>query len=201
LRDDWVVSAPSEINDWFEREVQSRSPEDAGPYQLRRIVRLVKFLGKTWSHATGRRYPSGLLLTALTVEQYKPSLDRLDRSLYNTLRAIGSRHSALPVYANGVLVSNDKDADRIERFTAKAKELADLLQTMIDEPYEHDDESARAIWKKVFRHSFFNPLETKAAEKSEASTGLWGGLSAAVIAERADAAVRETNEPTAPWSG
>jgi len=200
LRDEWIESSPSRINDWFEREVQLQSPEIAAPYQLRRIVRLMKYLGKTWSYATGLRYPSGLLLTALTVEQYKAHTGRIDESFYRTLKALGSRNATLPVYADGIQISSEKDDKRIERFCAKARELADVLQPLEAEPHNHDAESARSLWKKVFRHSFFNPLETKAAKNDSGSGGLWNGLSAAVITERASAAVKETDAPTRPWS-
>jgi hypothetical protein len=201
LRDEWTVSSPAQINDWFEREVTSRSPESSSPYQLRRVVRLMKFLGKTWAHASGRRYPSGLLLTALTVGAYHAVDARLDEAFYRTLRALGSRYSALPVYADGIMISSDKDVDRIERFCKKAEELADLLEPLDTRPNEQDDESARAMWKKVFRHSFFNPVETKAA-KSESGVAGQGafGLAAAAFADRAAAAVESTASPSKPWS-
>ncbi|HEY0027670.1 MAG TPA: hypothetical protein VGC35_07355 [Allosphingosinicella sp.] len=200
LRDDWTVSSPAQINDWLEREVKNRSPEDSSPYQLRRVIRLMKFLGKTWAHASGRRYPSGLLLTALTVEAYKAVDSRLDEAFYRTLRALGARYSALPVYADGIEVSSEKDADRIERFCKKAGELADLLEPLDTRPGEHDADSARALWKKVFRHSFFNPLETKSAKAEAAATAVGGlGLTNAVFAERSAAAVAATAVPSKPW--
>lgn len=200
LRDEWVVSSPAQINDWFKREIKERSPESSSPYQLRRVVRLLKYFGKTWSHASGLRYPSGLLLTALAVESYHAVDSRIDESFYRTLRALGSRYSALPVYADGIVISNESDADRIERFCSKAKELADLLDSLSTSPNEHDDQSARKLWKKVFRHSFFDPVETKAAQ-AKASSGGQGafGLAAATFTERAAAAVQSTTAPTKPY--
>lgn len=200
LRDEWTVSSPAQINDWFEREVKNRSPESSSPYQLRRVVRLMKFFGKTWAHASGRRYPSGLLLTALTVEAYQAVDARLDRAFYLTLRALGARYAALPVYADGIIISSDSDAERIKRFCEKAKELADILEPLDSRPNEQDDASARALWKKVFRHSFFNPVETKSAkaETVEAAVGAFG-LSTAAFSERATAAVSSTKAPTKPW--
>lgn len=201
LRDEWTVSSPAQINDWFEREVKNRSPESFSPYQLRRVVRLMKFLGKTWAHASGRRYPSGLLLTALTVEAYQAANARLDKAFYKTLRALGLRYSALPVYADGLVISSNKDVDRIERFCTKAKELADVLEPLERRPNEYDDASARALWKKVFRHSFFNPVETKSAKAEGAAGGIGAfGLAAATFTERAAAAVQSTTTPSKPWS-
>src|SRR5438874_1083304 len=43
LNDEWVPSAPQQMNEWFEREVVNLSPEGSGSYQLRRIVRLMKY--------------------------------------------------------------------------------------------------------------------------------------------------------------
>lgn len=200
LRDEWLVSAPSQINDWFEREVESRSPEQNSPYQLRRVVRLMKFLAKTWSYATGRRYPSGLLLAALTVEAYQAYDGRLDEAFFRTLKMLGSRNAELPVYADGSQISGEGDVDRIERFRAKAQELVELLQPLESSPHDHDNDSAQALWKKVFRHSFFNPVETKAAKAEQTGfPAILTGLTATMIAERAEAAVRETNATTAPW--
>ena len=161
----------------------------------------MKFLAKTWAYATGLRYPSGLLLTALTVDGYVAYDGRLDEAFFRTLKALSTRNANLPVYADGILISNEKDAARIERFRAKAEELIKVLQPLESASNEHDSESARALWKKVFRHSFFNPLETKAT-KSEAvsAPGILTGLAAAAVAERAAAAVKETDAPTAPWS-
>jgi hypothetical protein len=200
LRDEWVVSNPAQINDWFEREVHERSPESSSPYQLRRVVRLMKFLGKTWCHATGLRYPSGLLLTALTVEAYQAVDGRLDEAFYRTLRAFGSRYAAVPVVADGIVISSEGDVGRIERFCNKAKELADVLEPLATSPTDQDDESGRKLWKKVFRHSFFNPVETKAAKAEGASpTQSAFGLAAATFAERAAAAVQSTATPSKPY--
>lgn len=200
LRDEWTVSSPSQINDWFEREIKDRSPESFAPYQLRRVVRLMKFLGKTWCYATSRRYPSGLLLTALTVEAYQAVDGRLDDAFYRTLRSLGSRYAALPIYADGIVISSDADVDRIQRFCDKTKELADLLEPLTSRPDEFDDETARALWKKVFRHSFFNPIETKSAKAQTSAAGQGAfGLAASVFSDRAAAAVESTTYPSKPY--
>lgn len=200
LRDEWTISSPSQINIWFEREIKDRSPEGSAPYQLRRVVRLMKFLGKTWCYATSRRYPSGLLLTALTVEAYQAVDGRLDEAFYRTLRTLGSRYAALPVYADGIVISSEADVERIQRFCDKAKELAEVLEPLTTRPNDFDDEKARELWKKVFRHSFFNPVETKSAQAEKSSAGVGGlGLAASVFADRAAAAVESTAYPSKPY--
>lgn len=199
LNDEWVVSAPQQMNAWFEKAVSDLSPEDSGSYQLRRIVRLMKFFGKTWEYASSSRYPTGLLMTALTVECFKPVLGRDDEAFYKTLKAIGDRSHLLSVFADGVQISRPKDEGRLKRLQEKAADLAAKLADVEENPSEHDDESARKIWKKVFRHTFFNPVETKAA-KSDSGRGAFG-LAPAVFTERANAAVAATAVPSKPYGG
>jgi len=178
LHDEWTTSAPQQMNAWFDREVADKSPEDSGSYQLRRIVRLMKFFGKTWEHASSYRYPTGLLITALTVECFKAVLGRDDEAFYKTLKAIGDRSHLISVFADGVQISRPKDEARLKRLQEKAADLAAKLADLEANPAEHDDESARKIWKKVFRHTFFDPIETKAAR---AETSAFAKLSAAAI--------------------
>jgi len=209
LHDEWVTSSPQQMNTWFERQVVEKSPEAAPSYQLRRIVRLMKFLAKTWQHASSLKYPTGLLLTALTVECFEGSLGRDDKAFYRTLCRIGDRSHLLPVYADGILISREKDTIRLQRLQEKAVALADTIKDLVDRETDHDDESARKVWKKVFRHSFFDPVEVKGSTGTRklvgaaAPTGAAAfliGLAAEEAQARAEAAVRETQAPTKPWS-
>jgi len=199
LHDEWTTSAPQQINNWFEREVAEKSPEKEGSYQLRRIVRLMKYLGKTWQHATSLRYPSGLLITALTVECFEAVDNRDDEAFFRTLRRIGNRSHLLPVHADGIQISRDKDGARMKRLQEKATALAAELADLDENSSGHDDESARKIWRKVFRHSFFDP-EEETAKSDSSFAGKGGlGLASSIFAERAAAAVRSTPTVSKPW--
>ena len=209
LGDEWVTSAPEQINAWFERSVSDLSPEDAPSYQLRRIVRLMKFFAKTWQHRTSSKYPSGLLLTAVTVESFRGSLGRDDKSFFKTLEAIGSRSHLLPVYADGILISREKDLPRLQRLQERAAELAQILSELETNESEHDDASAKKIWEKTFKHSFFddekpvskaNVAEGRNSWSSAASSAAILGLSGEEVLKRAEAAVRNTSTPSKPWS-
>jgi hypothetical protein len=159
----------------------------------------MKFFGKTWEYATSCRFPTGLLMTALTVECFKPVLGRDDEAFYKTLKAIGARSHVLPVYADGVQISRDKDEARLKRLQEKAAALADELADLENKPSDHDDESARKIWKKVFRHSFFAPVETKSAAKATAAII---GISASeqmARAKSAATALQSAGLASKPW--
>lgn len=199
LHDEWITSAPQQMNDWFEREVKEKSPEDAGSYQLRRVVRLMKYLGKTWEHATSCRYPTGLLMTALTVECFKPVLGRDDEAFYKTLKAIGERSPLLPVYADGIQISRDKDEARLKRLQEKAAALAEELADLEENPSDHDDESAKKRWKKVFRHSYFAPVETKAAARASAAIIGIPASEQMARAKSAAAALESSGLASKPW--
>ena len=196
--DEWVASDPRAMNAWIDVQVSAKSPELIGSYQLRRMIRLVKFFCKVHAHRTGKKYPSGLVATALAIECYFAENGRDDLSLRETLRALSNRWKYSPVYANGVQVSDDKDVDRIQRLIDEAKAAVEHLDALDGEDVTAKD--ARKAWKKVFRHSFFEEpematnafagLETKSALSAPAlSLGAIAGLTQEVRAERMQSAV------------
>ncbi|MGF1614280.1 MAG: cyclic GMP-AMP synthase DncV-like nucleotidyltransferase [Gammaproteobacteria bacterium] len=89
--DEWVASDPRSMNTWVDLQVSTKSPEQEGSYQLRRIIRLLKFFCKVHAHRTGLKYPSGLVATALAVECYSAQEGRDDLAFRETLRALSNR--------------------------------------------------------------------------------------------------------------
>jgi 5-carboxymethyl-2-hydroxymuconate isomerase len=168
--DAWVQSDPRAMNAWLEDAVISLSPEGEGSRQLRRIIRLGKFFAKVHAARLNRKFPGGLVATAIFVEAYQSVEGRDDQSFYETLQIIAGRSEYSPVYANGVQISDAKDVDRIKRLIDEAAVAVEKLSTLADDVSESD---ARKAWKKVFRHSFFDEvvvenalamaLETKSA--------------------------------------
>ena len=196
--DDWVASDPRAMNAWIKLQVSTKSPEVEGSYQLRRIIRFVKFFFKVQAHRTGLKFPSGLVATALAVECYSAQVGRDDLSFRETLRALSYRWKHSPVIANGCQISDDKDPDRIERAIDEANAALDHLDTLDREDASEKD--ALKAWKKVFRHSFFDEtatstnalagLEAKSALGSPAlSLGALAGLTQEAKAERMQSAV------------
>lgn len=153
VNEEWTASDPLSINAWFHEQVRARSPETTGSYQLRRITRLVKYFAKVHAFRTGLKFPAGLVATALAVECYVPVADRDDKAFYLTLAALSRRLAQLPVWANGTIISDHRDVDRIQRLADAAKDVVAALATLGDNSSAAE---ARKAWKKVFRHSFFD---------------------------------------------
>ncbi|MCP3055057.1 cyclic GMP-AMP synthase DncV-like nucleotidyltransferase [Aurantimonas marianensis] len=217
--DEWIVSAPRSMNTWIDQQVSVTSPETSGSYQLRRVIRMGKFFAKIHANRLNRKFPSGLVATALFIEAYVVIDGRDDEAFRETLRAISCRSKYSPVYANGVQVSDDKDIDRIDRLIVEAKTSLEELDKLDDDDATESD--ARKAWKKVFRHSFFDAVVKETAnsvfaplEKKSVLGGL--GLAAPFVAsqaaaalsdgeraERMESAVRARNESGGggkPWS-
>lgn len=216
--DDWVASDPRSMNNWIEKQVCDRSPEKAGSYQLRRIIRLGKFFSKTHANRLSRQFPSGLVATSLFINCYVPIEGRDDESFRETLRHLSARSQYEIAWANGVQVSDAKDVERIRRLIEQAgASVQDLDHLEASDVTESD---ARKAWKKVFCHSYFDELVEEAVTgSSTASDQLFAasaGLAAPFIASQAaaalssqersarlDAAVnvrRESGGGSKPWS-
>lgn len=178
--DEWISSDPAAMNRWIEKTVSIKSPETSDSYQLRRIIRLGKFFSKTHSTRLNRKFPGGLVSTALFIEAYTSVDGRDDETFRETLRALSNRSKHSPVYANGIQVSDDKDTDRIGRLIDQAKEsVGELDKLDADDATEAE---ANKVWKSVFRHSFFEEDRKEATKDASASLEKKSALSAASLA-------------------
>lgn len=192
--DEWIASDPRSMNTWIDQQVSVKSPETSGSYQLRRAIRMGKFFAKTHANRLNRKFPGGLVATALFIEAYVSIEGRDDEAFRETLRAISYRSKHSPVYANGVQVSDDKDTDRVGRLIDEAKASVEELDKLdADDATESD---ARMAWKKVFRHSFFDEVVKEAANSAfaplEKRSALGGaGLAAPFVASQAAAALSD----------
>ncbi|MEO1968115.1 MAG: cyclic GMP-AMP synthase DncV-like nucleotidyltransferase [Sphingomonadaceae bacterium] len=188
--DSWVASDPRSMNAWIDERVSSLSPECSGVSQLRQIIRLIKYFAKVKAFKKSRKFPSGLLVTALAIENYIAVEGRLDEAFRETLRRISSRSKHQAVFANGIQISDNKDTERLSRMIESAVESVEHLDNLHD---DIDEETARKSWKKVFQHSYFDEVESKSASATtnkyaSAAAGALG-ISSSVQAERAAAAV------------
>ncbi|MBK8197627.1 MAG: hypothetical protein IPK75_04590 [Acidobacteria bacterium] len=193
--DEWVESDPTSMNQWIEKQIEDLSPDSDDGYQLRRIIRFVKYIAKVRSFHSSKKHPSGLLATALAIESYKAEAGRDDWSLRETIRSISQRSSLSPVYANGVKISDDNDVVRLERFIEDAKKMLEHLDGL--DADDVDDSSARWAWKKVFRHSYFE--EPKKETKS--AVPLKGSSDSALDRLKEEARERQSSGlRSSPWS-
>ena len=194
--DDWEASNPRSMNAWIEEQVSTKSPETSGSYQLRRIVRMGKYYTKVHAARLDRKFPSGLVATALFIEAYKPIEGRDDEAFRETLRAISFRSKHAPVYANGVQVSDDKDTDRIGRLIDEAKASVEELDKLDDDGLT-DSDAARA-WRTVFRHSFFDHTAKQATDSASAAMdktfAAGAGLAALSLASQAVAELSDAEK-------
>lgn len=192
--DEWVGSDPATMNKWIETTVSARSPEKSGSYQLRRIIRLGKFFSKTHSSRLNRKFPSGLVATALFVEAYSAMDGRDDKAFRETLRVLSNRSKHSPVYANGIQISDYKDVDRIGRLIEQAKDSVSELEKL--DADDATDADANNVWKAVFRHSFFEGDTKDAANSAPApfeKKSMFGAaeLTAPFLASQAAAALSD----------
>ncbi len=192
--DEWDESDPRSINVWIDEQVSTRSPETSGSYQLRRIIRMGKYFTKTHAARLNRKFPGGLLATALFIEAYVPIKGRDDEAFRETLRNISYRYKHSPVYANGMQVSEDKDTDRIERLIEEAEASVEELDKLDGD--DTTEANAGTAWKKVFRHSFFDEIVEEATNSAlthaEKKSALGVGLTAAVLPSEAASALSES---------
>lgn len=219
IGDDWVRSDPKAINAWFEDEIADKSPDNEGTYQLRRIVRTLKYFAKVHAHRRKLKFPAGLVATALAVECYVAVEGRDDEAFFQTLKTLSFRSKYVPVFANGIIVSDDKDVDRIGRLVDEAAAAVEVLETLNVDENSLSDTDARRAWKKTFRHSFFeepssDEKSTRLERKSSVGAGaalatpalassVVAALSAEEKAQRAESAVdaiRKTGRDAEPWS-
>lgn len=195
---EWIDSDPRAMNAWIEEQVIEKSPQDSGTNQLRHVIRFIKYFAKVHAYRKSRKFPGGLVATALAIECYEPVEGRDDEAIYETLKRLSRRSEYQTVIANGIEVSDQKDIDRLARLIDVAGEAVDALEPLARDDEGLTDEDAKKAWKKVFRHSFFNKAKTKAA----AMVAGLATLSAEEKLGRAEAAVaeiRETGRGAKPW--
>lgn len=201
--DGWVSSDPRAINKWFEQKVANQSPEKGGPYQLRRIVKLIKYFSKVRQKATGNKYPGGLLITSIVCACYEGVDNRDDEALYKTLKNISEINENADVYANGIKISREKDATRIGRLKTCASKATESLAILFDDSC--DESQAGKAWNKVFKHSYFSLLnEQSNSTISKNSSGNVAagslGITTAAATAGVEAAAAASVTKTPPWS-
>jgi hypothetical protein len=87
--DAWKPSDARKVTGWFKDAVKNKSPE-SDPGQFRDVVRLLKTYNKN-NAISGRKAPSGFILSILAEECYSAQPNRLDLAVYNTMTNIKNR--------------------------------------------------------------------------------------------------------------
>lgn len=180
----WRRSDARAVTDWFDEENQSQSPDEDNGRQMRRVTRLQKKFARSrpsWCESTA----SGLTVTKLVVECYRPDADREDVALYDTMKAIRDRLSSNlevshPVVAGDKLTKGKDDA-RTKFLRDKLSEALEHLAVLFESTCTRT--KALAAWDKVYNTTFFSSRDdaktTTSASASIATASMLTSNSAA----------------------
>lgn len=179
---DWKRSDARDVTAWFEGENDKQSPDTDNGRQLRRLVRDIKKYAR--SRASWRdQILSGFGITKLVTECFRGDIQREDRALYNTMKAIRDRLKYSLVVAHPVTpnetITNGTDDARARFLRDKLTEAIDNLAPLFDAGCTR--KKALACWDKVFATSFFGDRE-KSTPKRAASGLLKAATSAPAAA-------------------
>lgn len=165
----WFESDPTQVNDWFRKQVEQRNAEgaegDQRGTQLRRLVRLLKRFCRSredWLELL----PNGMKLTMLVVECQPAYDERIDRAFRDLLENIASRLRASKIIRNlahpeqPAITRGDSDPN-VEALQDKVEEVLAKLANLVDL------ESARDAWEWVFQSDgYFEKHDAAIADSS-----------------------------------
>lgn len=154
----WKVSAPEDVTNWFNQQVDSKSPEDKNSRQMRRIVRLMKYWSKSrcsWC------MPSGFVISVLVDEAYPYNgwADRDDQALLAVMRHIrtrlvgGNERVYRPVSPHEE-VTSDQALGRVRKMRDELASAIDELSKI--ERADCDELMALKALKSVFKSDFWD---------------------------------------------
>ncbi|MDP9100427.1 MAG: hypothetical protein M3N48_15760 [Verrucomicrobiota bacterium] len=165
----WVASDPTEVNTWFDAEVEARNQQTAGwGTQLRHLIQLLKRFCRSRSDWD---LPNGMKLTMLVAESQPPYDDRIDRAFRELLNKLKHRLVWDKVIRN--LAHPDKPALTRTGNDQNVIDLQTRLGEALDQlaPLDGDDtdnaDSARSVWDWILKSDGFF-AEFDAARKEEA---------------------------------
>jgi hypothetical protein len=175
--DKWLESRAADVEEWFDCENQRLSPDTVNGRQLRRVVRDIKKFARSrekWKALIA----AGFTITKLAQEHFCPNLDREDKALRDTMRAIHSRllfnlEVMHPVTPNAKLTDGPSDS--------KTLYLRDRLKEALDELAVLDKGDCTATqaanaWDLVFDTTFFSGRVTKAKAASSVNVAALDNL-------------------------
>lgn len=157
-KDAWEISDARSVTKWFKSAVSDLNGEDgADGFQMRRIVRMTKAFARSredWKEST----TSGITLSKLVVDEFRPSEGRDDVALLETWKSINKRLQVSTEVAHPINPTPLASADnrKVEFFQ---KKLSDALKSLnILEEDECTRNEARAAWDDVFNTNYISQL-------------------------------------------
>lgn len=153
----WVRSDPTEVNKWFDAEIEARNKRAAGwGTQMRHLIQLLKRFCRSRSEWD---LPNGMKLTMLIAECQPPYRARIDVAFRELLYNLKNR-----LYWNKVIKNlahpNKPDLTRTSRdqnvvdLETRISEALDQLATL-DKADANSADSARSVWDWIFKSDGF----------------------------------------------
>ena len=169
--DKWILSQAAEVEEWFDKVNQSKSPDKVNGRQFRRIVRFTKKFARS-RKAWKTKIASGFTITKLVEECYVANASREDVALYETMkfiyyRLVGNLEVAHPVTHATMLTKGP--ADDSTAFL-RDKLVAALGELEVLEDADCTNKKALAAWDKVFNTDFFSSRQ-KADDSKKSGVG------------------------------
>jgi len=169
--DGWSESDPTQVNRWFNNEIESRNKSSSGKgTQMRQLIQLLKRFCRSRDNWD---LPNGMKLTMLVAECQPPYSDRIDVAFRELLENLKNRlswdksirnlaHPDKPLLTRGFSDSNVIElGERIDEALEKIREL--------DHEENNNRNSARKAWDWVFRSDgFFREYDDSQKEKEKA---------------------------------
>jgi len=164
----WIESDPTQVNNWFFNEIESRNKQKEGKgTQLRILIQLLKRFARSrqdWD------MPNGMKLTMLATECQDVFYEKTDRAFRELIKNICSR------LENSKIIRNLAHPDKPEITRTKSDtNVCNLLEkaglainklTELDAPY-CDNKKARSIWDWVFMSDgFFEDFNSENEDSS-----------------------------------
>lgn len=165
----WKRSDARDVTEWY--EVKRKASDD--PIQFRRLNRYLKMYAKS-RHTWKPRILCGFGISVLLAEHCAIEVNREDRALYDTMKAIRDRlddDSVIdhPVTPDETITSGDSDA-KATYYKDRLTDALDRLEPLFDE--DCDRETALKCWDKVFNTTFFIERYEEDEEASETKSAL-----------------------------
>jgi hypothetical protein len=153
----WIASDPTQVNNWFDAEIEARNQALAGwGTQLRRLIQLLKRFCRSrndWD------LPNGMKLTMLVAECQPVFRERIDLAFRELLNKLKNRlfwnkaiqNLAHPSKPDITRTAKDQNVVDLE---ARLGEALDQLATLDKEDANNAD-SARSVWDWIFKSDGF----------------------------------------------
>jgi hypothetical protein len=167
----WVASDPTEVNTWFDAEVEDRNQQTAGwGTQMRHLIQLLKRFCRSRSDWD---LPNGMKLTMIVAECQPAYRDRIDLVFRELLSGLKDRLVSNKVIQNlahpekPMLTRTANDQNVIDLETRLGEALAQLAT--LDGSETNNADSARSVWDWIFKSDgFFAELDEERKKQQRA---------------------------------